>query len=52
MPDARTPKQKKKDVDAIMEWLREPKDSDRPDTSAFQKVDQLLPKKPGETPKD
>jgi len=36
MPDARTPEQKAKDVDDVLNWMRNPKESNTPETSAFE----------------
>jgi hypothetical protein len=50
--DRRSPEEKAKDVEDIMEWLRSPKDKEGLETAPFQKVDQLLPEKPGQNPKE
>ena len=49
----RSPEDREKDVDSIVNWLRQgkPNDLDTPNDE-FAKIDQMLPKKKGQTPKD
>jgi hypothetical protein len=47
IPDGRTPEQKAKDVEGILNWVRNPKDNEGPETEPFNKVDQMLPDRPG-----
>ena len=48
--DRRTPQQKARDVEDILNWQRNPKENAGPETEPFRQVDQLLPSKPGQTP--
>jgi len=41
----RTPEERKGDVDAAMNWMRNPQDEYLDPTGEFTRVDQLLPKK-------
>merc|ERR1712106_326118 len=48
----RTPEGRKNDVDAIMNWLRNPEDDSLDQTGDFTKIDQMIPKKKGQKPQD
>ena len=52
LPDSRTPQQKEKDIDSILNWKRNPQQNDGPETAPFKKIDQMLPEKPGQSPED
>jgi hypothetical protein len=39
-----------KDVEGILNWVRDRKDKQGPETAPSKKVDQLIPQKPGESP--
>ena len=42
----RSPEERKKDVEDILDWIRSKKDDWKDPTGVFKKVDQLLPEKP------
>ena len=48
----RTPEQRKKDLDDIMAWTRNGKKASDDPTGSFNKVDQILPRKKGQSPDD
>ena len=48
----RTPVDSEKDIDDIVRWLRNGKDDSNDPTGEFEKIDQIVPSKPGQEPKD
>ena len=50
--DHRSPREKAKDLEDLTSWVRNPKSVKGPKAEPFKKVDQLLPKKAGQTPEE
>ena len=50
--DKRTPREKAKDVEDVLAWKRKPKAYKGPNKEAYERVDELLPEKPGQTEKE
>jgi hypothetical protein len=49
MPDGRTPEHRAKDVEGILNWVRDRKDKEGTETDPSKKVAQLIPQKPGQS---
>lgn len=48
----RAPEQRQSDLDKVTSWIRNGKHESQDPTGGFKKIDQLLPRKPGQTPED